>query len=117
MPPGLPHAAEPENNSELRQIREDRAGGSELAGFVIPSRTASMRLRSRRSARRCSSDRRFSRNKILASSAARAQTGRWRAVMQALGHRVRSGAGAPERLLDYPEEAARDGNKMDTPLW
>ena len=49
-----------------------------------------MRLRSRRSATRCSSDRRFSRNKILASSAARAQTGRWRAVMQALGHRVGS---------------------------
>jgi hypothetical protein len=90
MPPGSPHAAEPANNPELRQIGEDRASGSGLAGFVIPSRTASMRSRSRRSATRCSSDRRFSRNNILASSAARAQTGRWRAVMQALGHRVGS---------------------------
>jgi hypothetical protein len=68
----------------------------DFAGFVIPSRTESMRSRSRRSATRCSSDRRFSRNNILASSAARAQTGRWRAAMQALGigsaRRVRQAA-------------------------
>jgi hypothetical protein len=70
MPPGSPHAAEPANNPELRQIRENRADGSGFAGFVIPSRTESMRSRSRRSATRCSSDRRFSRNNILASSAA-----------------------------------------------
>jgi len=37
MPPGSPRAAEPANNPELRQIGEDRASGSGLAGFVIPS--------------------------------------------------------------------------------
>jgi hypothetical protein len=53
-----------------------------------------MRSRLRHSATRCSSDRRFSRNKILASSAARAQTGRWRAAMQALGQWVGSQSAA-----------------------
>ena len=73
-------------------VRSTRTGlaHQDFAGLVIPSRTASMRSRSRRSATRCSSDGRFSCNNILPSSAARDQTGRWRAVMQALGHRVGS---------------------------
>jgi hypothetical protein len=33
MPPASPHAGEPANNPELRQIRKDRADGSDLAGF------------------------------------------------------------------------------------
>lgn len=42
--------------AELRQIGEDRGGGSALAGVGILSRTASMRSMLRRSAERCSAD-------------------------------------------------------------
>jgi hypothetical protein len=46
------------------------------------------------------SDRRFSRIKIMASSAARVQIDQWRAVMQAFGHRVGSqSATSPGKLI------------------
>ena len=69
--------------------RTEPAVGGRI-GVLLPSRMASMRRRSCVSAARCNSDSRFSRNKVLASSEARAQAGRWRGVMHALGHRVGS---------------------------
>jgi hypothetical protein len=76
-----------------------------------------MRSRSRRSATRCSSDSRFSRNKILASSAARVQTGRCRAVMQALGHRVgsqnaTSGVARSDALVCLRQSAVEGSKKQ-----
>ena len=74
------------------ESRLTRATSAFSAGFsrrdLCSSRTLSIRSRSFCRAARCNADRRFSFRKALESSAERAQAGRWRAVMQALGHRV-----------------------------
>jgi len=110
--------------TEHRQIREDRSGQSARPTSRLHQERPQCADILRQGVR-CNSDRRFSFSKALASSEARAHAGRWRVVIQALGHLVsarrerssarrdhaRSRGGDRRRSMGQRKQSAR------TPAW